>query len=570
MKGSGTLVNARKIGFAILVAVLYLAGTSPASVFAQAETLMLQETIAGGISADADIREAKQALMKANASLNEAFYAILNSMEKDMFLIPMQQRSITRDVELALKSAESMKALVIAEAELEAAERKVRADVERLYVTAYQSQRVVKRAGQRLAERKHALQETELLHRFGRASREQVEAAREAVKQAESELKQAQLSYNRDKIELGTRIGRELERVDLELRVERYYVPLTQDAMWRFVHKALRDDLELVKANEEMKLAEAKVAAVRAAMSRKFTPLMTASIEAMFDGTEQYVTGEIHYDMLIAELDSMIFTADALWYTVIPIRIPVPPFVLPLPLKPIQGEHDGARYFEDERLILPNSMMELDTARQRVHDLRQDVVQNIKTSYLNAKQAEETYAQMLRLKAQAERALKAAEQQRRFGVYTEEQLAGSKRHTRKRNRRHSMPMSLTAMRCQPSTSFRPGRLRRSAFPAYCRGITWKSRERSRSTKLRQRRNRCKEVGRSERWRTRLKVNFRSKLKVPRSVQKCTLCIRVTVSRSEKRGRWTRRLRICRLCLPILKICECIFTMLTVRSSPRRG
>lgn len=123
---------------------------------------------------------------------------------------------------------------------------------------------------------------------------------------------------------------------------------------------------------------------------------------------------------LLVNYNIMIGLAEAAWYPIIPIPIPMMPFMIPLPLKLLQGDFDGQRYLNDERMILPTKMKELDEARTKVKELQAAIINKIKTSYLEAKQAEEAYIQALRKEELARRAEEEARTSYAFGTLPED------------------------------------------------------------------------------------------------------------------------------------------------------
>jgi hypothetical protein len=100
--------------------------------------------------------------------------------------------------------------------------------------------------------------------------------------------------------------------------------------------------------------------------------------------------------------------------------------ILPIPKKLFQGEYDGLRYLDDLRNGLPLAVMEQNKAALKEKESRSAVIAAVRQSYLDAKGAEEAYAQALRARAKAADDIGKVDTKRRLGLASAEEVEAAK------------------------------------------------------------------------------------------------------------------------------------------------
>lgn len=99
---------------------------------------------------------------------------------------------------------------------------------------------------------------------------------------------------------------------------------------------------------------------------------------------------------------------------------------IPIPKSLLQGEYDGLRYLDDLRDALPIATMEQNKAMLQEKESRSSVIAAVRASYMEAKGAEEGYAQALRDKDSAVNAQDKAAQKVKLSLMKTEELAAYK------------------------------------------------------------------------------------------------------------------------------------------------
>lgn len=367
---------------------------------AQESVLPLEEALRLALETDAELAEEGINLNQKRLELLQARHAVRDYQAKG------EDNNLSTDLQYGMKIPEALKAVREVEAKINNRKIALRYDVENAYSTVVESMLLVQRLQERLVNKEKELAETKAKLAFQLATEEEVQALEQEVEELSSEFKVAQLNYKAQRLELGEKIGLDLE-YGYTFESELAYVPLTIEMMWRFVHHAEREDFGLFNDREARKLAEEKVHVTRKLYLKKFGAKDMNIIEAM------YRSSEIDYEQFLANYDRLLELIKKQWEGYI---------LLVIPKSLFQGEYDGLRYFDDQKFSLPVSMLDSDKARLKERETKKKLITNIKKSYLDAKAAEENYAQSLKKEEQAKLNLNQGKQKLAFGLITADEL----------------------------------------------------------------------------------------------------------------------------------------------------
>jgi hypothetical protein len=370
--------------------------------------LPLKEAIQLGLKNSQEIREAKAELAKKNAELVQAQYAVKSEEAKDSSLFA-KPRNLSQDLQIRLKIPEARKQQFIATETLRSKTLSVQNDMEKLYWSAVQGQLAENAVRKKLDNVKLQLDSVKTKQKFGLADQAARDQAEKALEQATSALKLAQLSSKSGLLALGEKLGLDLQG-GAELSYVQDYADLNQSMLEKFTAAAQKTNLSLIQDREDRRIADMKVDTSRKLYASKFGAARMRVIESM------YKPQDVDYDLFMAGYDATLEGIKADWEGFMWLAI------FPIPKVLLQGEFDGLRYFDDIRQSLPISMMDQNKAALKEKDSMKNVVLALRQSYLDAKGAEESYAQTLRDRDKAIEAIGIASKKAKLGFMKPEEL----------------------------------------------------------------------------------------------------------------------------------------------------
>ncbi|ASS75483.1 hypothetical protein CIG75_11170 [Tumebacillus algifaecis] len=413
-------MNKKTAAISLITACL-LAGQSTvpilqsSTVVYAAAALSLQELTARAIQVSPDLKDLNSNLEKKKQELIQAYKAINIQAEKDASK-HAKEHSLSRDIDLGTKVPNAQLELKKAEREIENKRREIGLEIEQLYINAYQAQLGVQKAQSELKQAQVKVDDLTKKAIFGYAKQAAVDAAKKELETVQSSVTVATLAFKSSRNELGQKVGMDLDG-DFTFDVPRQYAWLNQTVLWQMIARAEGTDLELWKAIEARRLAEAKVNLIRQLYTNKFGAQTMQILESTYSSTK-----ETDYAAFMAKYNEMLANIEAKWRGKVWVLVFSFPFLKQVPKKDLQGEYEGMRYFEDMQNSLPLAMLEFDKARLKESDTRQKLVTKIKTSYLGVKQSEASYILAMKAQDHARQATKDAEQKKKFGVLKQEEL----------------------------------------------------------------------------------------------------------------------------------------------------
>lgn len=392
----------------ICVAVVFAGWPHSRQADAATRLLTLEEAYQMALKVSESIRDAELQVGKRETELKQAREAVRHQGVKDLSLFA-KPHSLPKDIELGMKIPTAEKQLKEAKRELALKQSELHLKTELAYLQIYQLQSARDAAARRLQTALDKQREWEIKQRFGLAKQEEVDSFREEAEQARSAWKQAALAYKSATIEFGSRIGLNLENVEVKLEVKTEYAVLDQSVALQLLSHTLQNDVTVYKMTENRKLAEYQVDLIRNLFKSKFARGHTAGIEAL------YASGNVNEELLKVNNDILLQKAKKDWEGWILIPAPII-IVLPLPLVLFQGEFDGLRYFDDQRYALLIAQTDVEKAKAQENEARAAAADKAKTSYLSAKAAEEAYAQALKALDKAQKTREVVQTKIRAGI----------------------------------------------------------------------------------------------------------------------------------------------------------
>lgn len=350
-------------------------------------SLSLEETYKYAIEASSSVAEAQEAVQKSQIEVRQAKEAVQHQSVKDQSEFA-QPHNLAKDLDTRLKVPMARSQYAIAEWTKSQKELELRQSVETAFYQVYQLEKVKEDAYEAFLEKQNDIMEWELRQRLQLANQDEVDAVKEAATKAESAYKQAALNHKAALIQFGDLIGRNLEMDQVSLEVPDQYAELNQTTALRLISHAMMNDASLLSQIEQRKNAELKLKIIRDLYKAKFGYEHMAGIEAVYD------SGSVNMELLKVYNDLLLENVQKDWEG--NVEIPGLGITLPIPKSFFQGEYDGIRYFDDQRQALIVAQMELNQAMAQEQEIRKTLEQKVKTAYLAAKSAEETYAQSLR------------------------------------------------------------------------------------------------------------------------------------------------------------------------------
>ncbi|WP_158606571.1 stalk domain-containing protein [Paenibacillus ginsengarvi] len=396
-----------KLGFiTLLVFAAPLAAAVPAA-GADLKTLSLQEAASRALANSPELRDARTGIRQKQSELEQARYARKSEEEKAAgpFAKP---RNLSQQLQTGMKVPEAQMQLTVALEQARQTSIQVKNDAEQSYLTAFQAMLAEQAARNKRDEALREADATGQKLKYGLAKQADKEKAAQALERASSAYKQAQLAAKGARLALGGKIGTSLEQ-PVAMTFDPVYADLSERALPGYISGALAANTALIRDVESRRLADEKLNATRQLYASKFGAGRMKAFDRMYDA------GNIDMDLFTASYESLLEQVRQDWegyYWII----------FPIPKKLFQGEFDGLRYLDDLRNGLPLATMEQGKAALKEKESREAVIAAVRQTYLDAKTAEEAYAQALRAREAAFGALGKAESKRKLGLSPPEEL----------------------------------------------------------------------------------------------------------------------------------------------------
>lgn len=401
--------KAVKLGLALLLSSAPVLAAWPRAEAASVKALTMKEAMDQGLKVSVVLRDAKTDISKKKLELEQAQHAVKSEEAKASGLFA-KPRNLSQDLMTRLKVPEASKQLYLAQETLRQSVNTVRFDVMKAYLTAYQDSAAEEGARKRWEEAKTVLDTVRKKRKYGLADSAEQDEAEKALEKAASQYKQAQLTAKTSRLALGKLLGLDMEN-KVQLSFEPDYANLDQKQLPGYIASALKSTLSLLKDTEERRTADHKLSTARDLYSSKFG----SSRMKVMDGI--YKSKDIDMEMLGASYEATLARVKKDWegYFLLLGFIPIPKSLL-------QGEFDGLRYLDDLRDALPIATMEQNKAALQEKESRSGVIAAVRASYMEAKGAEEGYAQALRDKESAVSALDKAAQKVKLSLMKTDEL----------------------------------------------------------------------------------------------------------------------------------------------------
>ncbi|MBP1966271.1 stalk domain-containing protein [Paenibacillus aceris] len=403
-------LKAVKLGLAMLLSTAPVMAIGPAAEAASVKALTMKEAMDQGVKISSVLRDAKTDISKKKLELEQAQHAVKSEEAKASGLFA-KPRNLSQDLTTRLKVPEANKQLYIAQETLRQSMNTVRFDVQKAYLAAYQAGTTEENARKKWEEAKTDVDTVAKKRKFGLADSAEQDKADKALEKAASDYKQAQLTAKSSRLALGNLLHLDMEN-KVQLSFEPDYANLDQKQLPSYINSALKSTLSLLKDTEDRRLADHKLSTTRDLYSSKFG----SSRMKVMDGL--YKAKDIDMEMFLASYETTLSQVKKEWegYFLLLGFIPIPKSLL-------QGEFDGLRYLDDLRDALPIATMEQNKAALQEKESRAAVIAAVRASYMEAKGAEESYAQALRDKDSAVSALGSATQKVKLSLMKTEELA---------------------------------------------------------------------------------------------------------------------------------------------------
>ncbi|UJF34101.1 stalk domain-containing protein [Paenibacillus hexagrammi] len=402
-----------KIGLAALLAAGPAVSYSSKASAAFVKSLTMKEAVDRGLQVSSQLRDAKTDIRKKKIELEQAKQAVKAEEAKASGLFA-KPHNLSQDLNMRMKVPEASKQLYLAQETWRQAAETVKVDVEKAYLQAFQDAAGEQRSRSKWEEARKAVDTVRQKRKYGLAKPEDQEAADQALEKAASEYKQAQLTAKASRLALGQKLGLDMEN-EVQLSFQPDYADLSQQKLPAYLASAQKTTLSLLQDTEDRRLADQKLNTTRDLYSSKFGAARMRVMDGM------YKSQDIDMDLFMAGYDTTLEKVKKDWegFFLLLGFIPIPKWLL-------QGEYDGLRYLDDLHNGLPVATMEQNKALLKEKESRTAVIAEVRQSYLEAKGAEESYAQALRDKDKAAAALEQAAKKLKLGLMKTEELQAYK------------------------------------------------------------------------------------------------------------------------------------------------
>jgi hypothetical protein len=216
----------KRIGLLCCV-VLLLQAYYPAKTIHAAQLITLEDVIQRGVKLDQSIKDLQENVNKKKYEQTQAQEAIQDQAERDTSSIG-KPHSLSKDMDIVMKIPNARSGYALALQAVLDKQRSVSADLTKLYTKVFQSMRAVPKVQLKLDKTNKSVKDLQTKLKFGLATQADIKDAEKAVELVDSELKLAQLDYKNSKIELGDKIGKNLEKDDFTFEIKPTYAELSQ------------------------------------------------------------------------------------------------------------------------------------------------------------------------------------------------------------------------------------------------------------------------------------------------------------------------------------------------------
>ncbi|PYI55174.1 stalk domain-containing protein [Paenibacillus flagellatus] len=401
-----------KLGLAVLLALSSPLAAATRAYAADPKSMSMPEAVDMTLKRSPALRDARNDVRQKQVELEQAYYSQKSEEEKASSLFA-KPKNLSQQLQIKMKVPEARKQLTIAQETLRQKSVEVKADAEKSYLQVYQAMQAEQLALAKRDEAQKALDAVRQKLNYGLAKQPDREAAEQALEQASSAYKQAQLAAKGARLALGEKVGSALER-PFAMTFEPVYADLSQRALPGYIDAALRTNVGLIQDVQTRRLADEKLNTTRNLYSSKFGAGRMKVFDRMFK------SADIDMDLFTTQYEALLEQVRKDWQGYFWF------IIFPIPKKLFQGEFDGLRYLDDLRNGLPIATMEQSKAALKEKESRSAVIAAVRQSYLDAKGAEESYAQALRMRDAAFEAIGKAESKRKLGLAPAEEVALAK------------------------------------------------------------------------------------------------------------------------------------------------
>ncbi|NQX70035.1 hypothetical protein HQN90_28260 [Paenibacillus alba] len=409
--------NGAKWGLVLLLgASSFLAAGSRAEA-AAVKSLTMAEAMDQGVKISPLLRDARTEILKKKLELEQAQHAVKSEEAKASGLFA-KPHNLSQDLTIRLKVPEASKQLYIAQETLRQSMNGVRIDVQKAYLTAFQDASAEDQARRKWEEAKTAVDTVKKKRQFALADEAEQDKADKALEKASSDYKQGQLTAKATRLALGKLLNMDMEN-KVEFTFEPDYADLNQKQLPIYSAKALSSSLSLLKDTEDRRLADHKLNTTRDLYSSKFGPARMKVIDGL------YKSQDVDMELFQASYETTLAQVKKDWEGFFMLL-----GFIPIPKSLLQGEFDGLRYLDDLRDALPIATMEQNKAMLQEKESRNAVITAVRQFFLEAKGAEESYAQALRDRDNAKIDLDKAAQKVKLSLMKTDELQAFKEAVR--------------------------------------------------------------------------------------------------------------------------------------------
>ncbi|KRE67848.1 stalk domain-containing protein [Paenibacillus sp. Soil750] len=398
-----------KIGLVSLLATSSILTASTRVEAAGVKVLTMQDAIKQGLQKSPQLRDARTDVLKKRIELEQAQHTVNNEEAKAAGLFA-RPHNLSQDIGTRMKVPDARSQLYLAQETLRQQGDLARYEIEKSYLTAYQDAVAEERSRKKVEEAKISVDTVQKKRKFGLADATEQDKVDKALEKAASDYKQAQLTAKSSRLALGKLLQLDMEN-KVELSFQPDYADLNEKMLPTYLAMGQKTTVSLLRDTEARRLADEKLNTTRNLYSNKFGPARMRVMDGLFK--EQ----EIDMELFQASYDETLGRVKEDWQGFFMLL-----GFIPIPKSLLQGEFDGLRYLDDLTNALPLATMEQNKAQLQEKESRNAVIAAVRQSFLEAKGAEEAYAQALRDKDNAVSNLAKANQKLKLSLMKSEEL----------------------------------------------------------------------------------------------------------------------------------------------------
>lgn len=369
----------------------------------------MQDAIKQGLQKSPQLRDARTDVLKKRIELEQAQHTVNNEEAKAAGLFA-RPHNLSQDIGTRMKVPDARSQLYLAQETLRQQGDLARYEIEKSYLTAYQDAVAEERSRKKVEEAKISVDTVQKKRKFGLADATEQDKVDKALEKAASDYKQAQLTAKSSRLALGKLLQLDMEN-KVELSFQPDYADLNEKMLPTYLAMGQKTTVSLLRDTEARRLADEKLNTTRNLYSNKFGPARMRVMDGLFK--EQ----EIDMELFQASYDETLGRVKEDWQGFFMLL-----GFIPIPKSLLQGEFDGLRYLDDLTNALPLATMEQNKAQLQEKESRNAVIAAVRQSFLEAKGAEEAYAQALRDKDNAVSNLAKANQKLKLSLMKSEEL----------------------------------------------------------------------------------------------------------------------------------------------------